>query len=135
MFRFFLLVFSLSIAFCAQAEKLKPFSSDGCSAFPDGTLDNKRLWLHCCTAHDKAYWRGGSYAERKTADELLRKCVAAVGEEEIAQLMLAGVRVGGSPFWPTKFRWGYGWRYPRLYGELTSSEQAMIDDFEGVASP
>jgi hypothetical protein len=40
--------------------------------------------------------------------------------------MLAGVRVGGSPFWPTQFRWGYGWPYPHFYRELTEAEKAQV---------
>jgi len=48
--------------------------------------------------------------------------VASVGEPEIAKLMLLGVRVGGTPYLPTQFRWGYGWPYPRLYGALTEAE-------------
>jgi len=38
---------------------IKPFTSDGCSAFPDGTLKQRELWLSCCTAHDIAYWKRG----------------------------------------------------------------------------
>jgi hypothetical protein len=104
------------------ADELKPFTSDGCSAFPDGTFTQKELWLSCCTAHDYSYWQGGTYTQRKEADKALQSCVAAVGEPEIATLMLAGVRVGGSPFWPTRFRWSYGWSYPRFYGELSEEE-------------
>lgn len=109
-----------------QADTLKPFSSDGCSAFPDGTFEQNQLWLRCCTAHDVAYWQGGTYQQRVDADKALRRCVAAVGEEEIALLMLAGVRVGGSPFFPTSFRWGYGWSYPRFYGELSKEELEQV---------
>ena len=45
-----------------------------------------------------------------------------------AALMLAGVRVGGSPFWPTEFRWGYGWPWPRFYGPLDAEEKALVED-------
>jgi hypothetical protein len=107
--------FTLSLFFTlfsnAYAEEIKPFTSDGCSAFPDGTYEQKQLWLACCAVHDKAYWRGGTYQQRLDADLALKHCVAEVGEPLIAELMLAGVRVGGSPYWPTKFRWGYGWSY------------------------
>ena len=109
---------------CAQ--ELQPFTSDGCSSFPDGTLATKTLWLSCCTAHDSAYWQGGTYAERLQADQDLRSCVAQTGQPEIAKLMLAGVRVGGTPFLPTTFRWGYGWQYPRGYKALTDAERQMI---------
>jgi hypothetical protein len=111
----------------AIAGDLKPFTSDGCSAFPDGTVKQKNLWLQCCTEHDKAYWAGGTSDMRAKADENLRKCVTKVGEPGIAKLMLAGVRVGGTPYLPTTFRWGYGWSFPRGYKQLTAEEQAMID--------
>ena len=109
----------------ALANELKPFTSDGCSAFPDGTLAQQELWLSCCTHHDRAYWKGGSYNDRVNADLALQQCVANVGEPEIAWLMLAGVRVGGSPWLPTRFRWGYGWPYPRDYGELSIEEEQL----------
>ena len=105
---------------------IKPFTTDGCSSFPDGTLKQKNLWLACCTAHDFAYWQGGTYHERLTADKELQACVAKVGEPAVAMLMLAGVRVGGSPFLPTTFRWGYGWPYPRLYKALSADETAQV---------
>lgn len=109
------------------AENLAPFTSDGCSSFPNGTLEQKELWLNCCEAHDYAYWKGGTADERVAADTELQACVAAVGEPEIASLMLAGVRVGGSPYLPTTFRWGYGWPYPRGYKALTNEELVQIN--------
>lgn len=114
----------------AEQLPLKAFTSDGCSDFPDGTPAQKDLWLDCCLQHDFAYWLGGTAAERQAADAELQRCVAAVGQAEIAALMLAGVRVGGSPFWPTRYRWGYGWPYwngllPRGYRALTEEERAQ----------
>lgn len=113
----------------AFAGKLKPFESDGCSAFPDGSFEHNELWLKCCTAHDYAYWKGGTYDERLDADLALKQCVATVGEKEIALIMLAGVRVGGSPFFPTTFRWGYGWSYPKFYGPLSEEEAGQIEKY------
>ncbi len=109
-----------------RAQELAPFTSDGCSAFPDGTLEQKTLWLDCCTAHDKAYWQGGSYLQRLQADQALQSCVAQTGQTEIAQLMLAGVRVGGTPYLPTSFRWGYGWNFPRGYKALSATELKLV---------
>lgn len=123
------LLFSL-VSASILAETIEPFSSDGCSAFPDGTYQQKELWLSCCTAHDYAYWQGGTYEERLIADEQLQQCVANVGEPRIANLMLTGVRIGGSPYLPTAFRWGYGWSYPRLYKPLTSEEKRQITKLE-----
>lgn len=110
----------------ALSKELKPFVSDGCSAFPNGTLEQNQLWLHCCSAHDFAYWKGGTYEQRKEADRKLQACVAGVGEQHIAKLMLAGVRVGGTPYLPTPFRWGYGWSYPKFYGELSQQERKQV---------
>ncbi|MCG9760934.1 MULTISPECIES: hypothetical protein [Pseudoalteromonas] len=122
------IIFSLLFASShGSADELKPFTSDGCSAFPDGTLAQNELWLSCCTAHDLAYWKGGTAIERENADIALQKCVAAVGQEEVATLMLAGVRLGGLPYFPTPFRWGYGWSYPRRYAELTAEEIEQVN--------
>ena len=108
------------------ANDLAMFSTDGCSAFPEGSLEEAERWQDCCIAHDLAYWAGGSYADRSGADEALAECVADTGEPAIAKLMLAGVRAGGSPFWPTTFRWGYGWRYWRGYAPLTDAEKELV---------
>jgi hypothetical protein len=115
----------------SQADELKPFTTDGCSAFPDGTFEQKELWLECCTAHDYSYWKGGSYNDRVKADQALEQCVAKSGEPEIALLMLAGVRVGGSPLLPTSFRWGYGWSYPKFYDALSKEEVQQVEIMKG----
>ena len=124
---FFLLWALVHTSMAAESVTISPFSTDGCSLFPDGTLKNKTLWQACCIEHDKAYWQGGTYKERKTADEALGKCVASVGQLKTAKLMQQGVRVGGSPYWPTPFRWGYGWSYIRGYKALTISELVAIE--------
>ncbi len=138
MFKLYLALIALLLLVIAgvvfySGDDIKPFTSDGCSGFPDGTLEHRDLWHKCCTAHDYAYWKGGSYEERLDADNELRSCVSSVGEEKIAKLMLAGVRVGGSPFFPTTFRWGYGWSYPKLYGALTEEELEMIKNITDQA--
>ncbi len=108
------------------AEQLEIFTTDGCSSFPDGTPKQQSIWLECCIRHDLAYWKGGSYDERLRADQALERCVAGVGEPEIAGLMLAGVRVGGSPYYPTPYRWGYGWPFMRGYKPLNAEEQKQV---------
>lgn len=123
------LLISFVLIFSAQVfseQSLLPFTSDGCSSFPDGTIAQNDLWLSCCTTHDRAYWKGGSYSQRLKADVDLQECVAQLGEEVVSILMLTGVRVGGTPFLPTTFRWGYGWPYPRAYGELTDKENSQV---------
>ncbi len=128
-FSFSRLLISLVFLFSAQVfseQSLLPFASDGCSSFPDGTIAQNELWLSCCTTHDRAYWKGGSYSQRLKADVDLQECVAQLGEEVVSILMLTGVRVGGTPFLPTTFRWGYGWPYPRAYGELSDKEKNQV---------
>ncbi|WP_020414349.1 hypothetical protein [Microbulbifer variabilis] len=82
--------------------------------------------MSCCLAHDYAYWKGGTYEERKLVDEKLKACVVGTGEDEVALLMLVGVRIGGTPFLPTPFRWGFGWPYLRGYKSLTLEELEAI---------
>ena len=120
-------IYLSALSFSIQAADIKPFKSDGCSAFPDGTLEQHQLWLRCCHAHDLAYWRGGSYQEREQADLTLQACVASVSDATLAALMLTGVRIGGSPYLPFTFRWGYGWPWPRGYKPLTANELAQIE--------
>ena len=130
-----IVVFALLFPASLYADTLKPFKSDGCSAFPEGTIQQNKLWLRCCTQHDFTYWKGGTYDERLTADRVLKECVEKVGEPEVALMMLAGVRVGGTPYLPTAFRWGYGWSYPRFYGPLSKEElQQVIDETANDAS-
>ncbi len=109
-----------------KSTDLKPFTTDGCSAFPDGTPEHQSLWAECCIRHDLAYWQGGGYEERRNADQALKQCVAKVGEPHIAEIMLAGVRVGGTPYLPTSFRWGYGWPWTRGYRKLTTEEKVLV---------
>jgi len=116
-----------SLTTVVGADTLKPFTSDGCSAFPDGTYSQKKLWLTCCQQHDFDYWQGGTYQQRLASDNRLKMCVTQVGEPAIAALMLAGVRVGGTPYLPTSFRWGYGWSYPRFYGPLSAAELQQVE--------
>jgi hypothetical protein len=92
-----------------QDEPIKPFVTDQCTLFPDGE------WGGCCVEHDRAYWRGGTRQQRREADIELMRCVAARGHPWIAMVMYAGVRMGGTPWLPTAWRWGFGYKFPRGY--------------------
>lgn len=126
MLKLYIYLAFLTVSCPLFSAELKPFTSDGCSVFPDGTLVQQQLWLDCCTAHDLAYWQGGSEQDRERADLELQTCVSELGEPDVAALMLLGVRVGGTPYLPTSFRWGYGWPYPRAYGPLSTSELEQV---------
>jgi hypothetical protein len=72
-------------------------------------------WEDCCEAHDEYYWRGGTWLDRLRADIGLYECIRASTTEFRAWLYFTGVRLGGSPLWPTTYRFGYRdpWWPPR----------------------
>ena len=87
-----------------------PFKSDGCS-----------LWLDqwhgidlypACFLHDLKYWCGypGEEAERLIADPELMIHIARAGAPGMAQLIFAGVRIGGHAAFRRSFSWGFGRR-------------------------
>jgi tyrosine-protein phosphatase SIW14 len=116
-------------SFDAPAADLRPFSSDGCSLFPDGTIRDRTKWCDCCLSHDIAYWQGGSTDERKKADEALRKCVhERTGDKNLAETMYLGVRAGGHPAFPAWYRWAYGWSYGRGYRPLSDKEKEQVHE-------
>jgi len=82
---------------------------DGCSLAPDFDF------TLCCDRHDVRYWPGGSKDERRHADLEFRQCVEAADHPLLAGIYYYGVRIGGSPYLPTPWRWGFGWDYPRGY--------------------
>ncbi len=78
------------------------FVGDGCTMFPDGD------YRDCCQAHDRDYYRGGTKAERKASDKRLEQCVRDKGHKFLSKMIYFGVRIGGVPWLPTSFRWGFG---------------------------
>ncbi|NOT13165.1 MAG: hypothetical protein HOP23_15240 [Methylococcaceae bacterium] len=91
------------------------FTTDGCSRAPDVH------WLACCIVHDISYWCGGSQTDRAAADYLLKQCVTHQSGV-MASVFYSGVRMGGTPWLPTPWRWGYGWDdWPRGYELLEHS--------------
>ena len=113
--------------FDALAADLRPFTSDGCSLFPDGTIKDRTKWCDCCLSHDLAYWQGGTAGERKKADEALRDCVLdRTKDKGLSETMYLGVRAGGHPAFPTWYRWGYGWPYERGYKPLSDAEKERV---------
>ncbi len=108
--------------------QLADFTSDGCSLFLNGTFEDPELWKECCHKHDLAYWRGGAENERNQADLAFKACVLKkTGNAELAEIMYQAVRVGGSPHFPTWYRWGYGWPVGRGYQKLSEEELLLVD--------
>ena len=127
-FGFGILFLGCQIAVEPSHLQLSDFKSDGCSLFVDGTFANKELWRGCCTEHDVAYWRGGTAEERKAADIRFRECILKkTGDKVLARTMYEAVRAGGSPHFPTWYRWGYGWPQGRGYKALTDEEEVLVE--------
>jgi hypothetical protein len=111
---------------CASARsgsaELAPFASDGCSSFPDGTREDPERWKRCCVEHDLAYWLGGTREDRRRADEEFAACVEEIDHPALARAMWLGVRAGGGPYWPTRYRWAFGWPFTLGYRAVTQEE-------------
>ncbi len=97
---------------------ISPFSSDGCSCWPDSFFKLKgftveRISLYPgCFWHDVRYWLGkpGDDLARLKADAKLMIYVAEVHSVELAEAMFAGVRAGGIEELELPFSWGFGWK-------------------------
>lgn len=119
----------------SHASELKPFATDGCSMWIDGPPQYPNLWRHCCVQHDLAYWQGGSKEQRQAADKAIEVCVLEAADSKgLANYMHGMIRMGGSPYWLSTYRWGFGWNYwdgflkPRGYKNPTVEEQQKIDE-------
>ena len=101
--------------------ELKPFTTDYCSDFPNGTLSKPNLWADCCFSHDLHYWIGGTEQERQDSDLELKACVKRTGASFDSFLMYMGVRVGGKPG-EASYSWGYGWTIKRDYLQVPKND-------------
>ena len=107
---------------------LNAFTTDGCSAYPDGYLHTDEYeWLHCCMAHDIAYWAGGNYEKKVEADAELNRCVSEASFGAHGKMMEMGVATGGTPHLATSWRWGYGWNRMVSFTPLTTEKHQHID--------
>lgn len=125
-------VFILFLTCAVRAETFKtfqnvllPFSSDGCSSFPDHAFGVD--WTQCCLKHDVSYWQGGTQKQRRQADEDLKRCVGKAASDILGKLMKWGVRPGGIPQGPTSWRWGYGWVLNRGYKSLSDLDRQQVE--------
>lgn len=70
-------------------------------------------WRQCCVVHDRAYYNGGEKKEKTAADKELKNCVSEIVGPKHLGFVLGGlmedvVWIGGLPYFPTTYRWGYG---------------------------
>ncbi len=94
------------------------FTTDGCSRWFD------QSWVSCCVVHDIMYWCGGSDEDREEADQIILEC-ANKKASLMGEIIYPGVRIGGLPWLPTPWRWGYGWKkWPRGY-ENSNNNQSI----------
>ena len=113
-FLYFIIIVSFFIS-CNSQKGIKPFTTDYCSCYPEGTVSDPNAWKDCCLKHDSLYWQGGTKQERMHADSLLYNCISQKGYQKKARLMHRFVRFWGSPYLPFSWRWGYGWSYGQGY--------------------
>ncbi|MFK5921122.1 MAG: hypothetical protein QM496_03020 [Verrucomicrobiota bacterium] len=84
------------------------FKSDGCSGVPDGPPSDPKRWCSACSEHDLVYWSGGSRRDRLDADLQLKTAIKESGNPLTSEIYFIGTRLGGSPYFPTPWRWGFG---------------------------
>ncbi len=130
-----LLVLALGLNGVARAAELRPFVTDGCTYYPDGSADQPTLWLDCCIGHDLALWGGGTTAEHDATDLRLKECVAATGADEEAEVIYLGVRIGAQ--WPVKVngnQWGNAWD-PHITRTTSLSPMEIAQLLTEIARP
>lgn len=109
-----------------QAAARTPFVSDGCSCVPDGPPSDPQRWHSACTEHDRSYWRGGTRRQRLIADRQLKAEIEHSGNPLISKIYFLGIRLGGSPYFPAPWRWGFGRPWPSGYTRAGSSNSTQV---------
>lgn len=73
--------------------------------------------LELCRIHDDAYFYGGSAYRKFMADMNLAVGIAKRGYIRRAVLFFIGVSIGGTPYIPFSWRWGFHYDYGRGYSK------------------
>lgn len=106
---------------------VKPFVTDYCTLYVEGTRAQPNLWRHCCVEHDLYFWAGGSLEDKKATDLRLKSCVEKTGATTQAALIYAGVVIGGrSPIRIKSKQWGNTWGDRPRYLTLTEIETGSV---------
>ncbi len=115
---------------------LRPFETDYCTGFPEGTRNEPGLWKHCCIEHDLHFWAGGSLQARRRADRRIQECIREAGAPGIARLMYLGIRIGAlSPFKIQKKKWGNAWVDGRGDRHSLTAEDILLLEEEFRRNP
>jgi hypothetical protein len=109
-----------------SSEFMRPFSTDGCTMYGEGTCRKPYAWVHCCIQHDYKYWHGGTLEEKQEADQELSRCVGESGFTDHGFLMLLGINLFASH----TDRWGSGWHQNPGYRALTGEE---IEEYQKIS--
>ncbi|MBA2405070.1 MAG: hypothetical protein H0V66_09895 [Bdellovibrionales bacterium] len=120
------LTFTSFLCLAQSAPPMKPFVTDYCTLYVEGTRSQPNLWRHCCQEHDLYFWSGGSLDDKKAADQGLKSCVKKTGASTQAVLIYTAVVIGGhSPVHIKAKQWGNTWGESRpRYLSLTENETA-----------
>ncbi len=110
----------------ASSNTLRPFVTDGCTLFAEGTKEHPELWRHCCVEHDMRYWFGGDAADLDKTDLRLKACVQDVAGLTWAEIIYRGVRIGHSSPIKNKTHWSWGWIFERANIPLSKPENDYI---------
>jgi hypothetical protein len=109
----------------------KPFASDGCSVIQPvyeffGATPPAAAF---CRLHDVDYWAGGPLRDYVRANREVRQRTSAAGYPVLAWIRWLGVTLGGWPFLPTPWRWGFGWHFGRwrLFRALEQADRTRRD--------
>lgn len=122
------LVLALLITNLASANQLKPFVTDYCTMFADGTLAKPGLWKNCCLLHDIHYWYGGTEKDMDQTDLKLKSCVNEVAGSTWANLIYSGVRAGHHSPVKNIHKWNWGWETKRDNNELNAQEIIYVQE-------
>jgi hypothetical protein len=114
------------ISLSAFSSELKPFYTDLCTFFPEGTRLEPKLWEECCVQHDLVYWAGGSKDQQNLSDKELKQCVTNKAGKMWGNLMYRGVRMGHLSPIKSEMKWGHGWGDDRSFKTLDSEETDTI---------
>ncbi|MEY4615487.1 MAG: hypothetical protein RJB66_447 [Pseudomonadota bacterium] len=110
----------LSTSFAETPRIIQNFTSDGCSVYKSLSHAN---WEFCCVAHDFAYWKGGTQAEKRMADLKFHQCLKDrnATDVELETWFTAVYEFGDD-------RWGSGWvpKHKPTFTELTLLEKQTV---------